>query len=29
MVVVRMGLTPAWLHYRPQKLVTALAKVMP
>jgi CubicO group peptidase (beta-lactamase class C family) len=29
MVVVRMGLTPAWLHYRPQKLVAALAKVMP
>jgi CubicO group peptidase (beta-lactamase class C family) len=29
MVVVRMGLTPAWLHYRPQKLVAALAKAMP
>jgi CubicO group peptidase (beta-lactamase class C family) len=28
MVVVRMGLTPAWLHYRPQKLVAALAKVL-
>jgi hypothetical protein len=26
MVVVRMGLTPSWLHYRPQKLVAALAK---
>jgi CubicO group peptidase (beta-lactamase class C family) len=28
MVVVRMGLTPAWLHYRPQNLVAALAKAM-
>jgi CubicO group peptidase (beta-lactamase class C family) len=28
MVVVRMGLTPAWLHYRPQKLVAALAKAL-
>jgi CubicO group peptidase (beta-lactamase class C family) len=28
MVVVRMGLTPAWLHYRPQKLVAALAKAV-
>jgi CubicO group peptidase (beta-lactamase class C family) len=28
MVVVRMGLTPAWLGYRPQKLVAALAKAM-
>jgi CubicO group peptidase (beta-lactamase class C family) len=28
MVVVRMGLTPVWLGYRPQKLVTALAKAM-
>jgi CubicO group peptidase (beta-lactamase class C family) len=25
MVVVRMGLTPAWLDYRPQNLVAALA----
>jgi CubicO group peptidase (beta-lactamase class C family) len=28
MVVVRMGLTPAWLDYRPQKLVAALAKAV-
>jgi CubicO group peptidase (beta-lactamase class C family) len=28
MVVVRMGLTPVWLGYRPQNLVAALAKVM-
>jgi CubicO group peptidase (beta-lactamase class C family) len=28
MVVVRMGLTPAWLDYRPQNLVAALAKVL-
>src|SRR6185312_6986267 len=28
MVVVRMGLTPAWLDYRPQKLVAALTKAM-
>jgi len=28
MVVVRMGLTPAWLDYRPQKLVSALAKAL-
>jgi CubicO group peptidase (beta-lactamase class C family) len=28
MVVVRMGLTPAWVHYRPQKLVAALAQAV-
>ncbi|MDN5928248.1 MAG: beta-lactamase family protein [Hyphomicrobiales bacterium] len=28
MVVVRMGLTPAWLDYRPQKLVVALVKAV-
>ncbi len=29
LVVVRLGLTPAWLHYRPQKLVAALAALLP
>ena len=29
LVVVRLGLTPAWLDYRPQRLLAALAKALP
>jgi CubicO group peptidase (beta-lactamase class C family) len=29
LVVVRQGLTPAWLDYRPQRLLAALAKALP